>query len=229
MAVSISAEWQAAQHVTGVPDSPCAHCSVSSGLQYWLEECRGICNWFEVCFSKQLWGPACTASVWHAYAAQVNAEAQKIGKEADEANAIAAECQAGLDRALPALQAAEDALNVLTKKDMSELKVQFPESLRLGTCHLTALWVDFERVGSLPLEQKVCQLQQQQHLASVSQSEFRIQFVWQCPAAQQLQQVSRAWLQHNATLTGGKLPAVAAAAAGQCQVLHPRESSCYLA
>lgn len=55
-------------------------------------------------------------------AAQVNAEAIKIGKEAEEANAIASECQAGLDKALPALQAAEDALNVLTKKDMSELK-----------------------------------------------------------------------------------------------------------
>ncbi|KAL0040883.1 hypothetical protein WJX79_008591 [Trebouxia sp. C0005] len=53
---------------------------------------------------------------------QVNAEAIKIGKEAEEANAIASECQAGLDKALPALQAAEDALNVLTKKDMSELK-----------------------------------------------------------------------------------------------------------
>ncbi len=53
----------------------------------------------------------------------MNAEAIKIGKEAEEANAIASECQAGLDKALPALQAAEDALNVLTKKDMSELKV----------------------------------------------------------------------------------------------------------
>ncbi len=30
--------------------------------------------------------------------------------------------QSELDKALPALQAAEDALNVLTKKDMSELK-----------------------------------------------------------------------------------------------------------
>ena len=56
-------------------------------------------------------------------ALQVNAEAIKIGKEAEEANAIASECQAGLDKALPALQAAEEALNVLTKKDMSELKV----------------------------------------------------------------------------------------------------------
>ena len=54
---------------------------------------------------------------------QVNAEAQRISREADQANAIAAECQAGLDKALPALAAAEEALNVLTKKDMSELKV----------------------------------------------------------------------------------------------------------
>lgn len=63
----------------------------------------------------------------------MNAEAIKIGKEAEEANAIASECQAGLDKALPALQAAEDALNVLTKKDMSELKVS-PAWLT-GTCN----------------------------------------------------------------------------------------------
>ncbi len=56
---------------------------------------------------------------------QVNAEAQRISREADQANAIAAECQAGLDKALPALAAAEEALNVLTKKDMSELKVRY--------------------------------------------------------------------------------------------------------
>ena len=53
---------------------------------------------------------------------QVNAEAQKIGKEEEDARAIAAECQAGLDKAMPALEEAEAALNVLTKKDMSELK-----------------------------------------------------------------------------------------------------------
>jgi dynein heavy chain, axonemal len=53
---------------------------------------------------------------------QVNAEAEKIGREAAEANEIARVVQAELDRALPALQAAEDALNVLTKKDISELK-----------------------------------------------------------------------------------------------------------
>ena len=53
---------------------------------------------------------------------QVSAEAAKIGRDAEEANAIAAECQAGLDQAMPALEAAQAALNVLTKKDMSELK-----------------------------------------------------------------------------------------------------------
>lgn len=53
----------------------------------------------------------------------MNAEATKIAKEAEEANIIAAECQAGLDKALPALEAANEALNVLTKKDMAELKV----------------------------------------------------------------------------------------------------------
>lgn len=67
----------------------------------------------------------------------MNAEAIKIGKEAEEANAIASECQAGLDKALPALQAAEDALNVLTKKDMSELKVS-PARLT-GTCNCLLL------------------------------------------------------------------------------------------
>lgn len=53
---------------------------------------------------------------------QVNTEAEKIGKEAKEANDIATVVQHELDKALPALQAAEDALNVLTKKDISELK-----------------------------------------------------------------------------------------------------------
>lgn len=53
---------------------------------------------------------------------QVNAEAEKIGKEAAEADEIARVVQGELDKALPALQAAEDALNVLTKKDISELK-----------------------------------------------------------------------------------------------------------
>lgn len=54
---------------------------------------------------------------------QVNAEATKIAKETDEANAIAQQVSAELEKALPALQEAEAALNVLTKKDISELKV----------------------------------------------------------------------------------------------------------
>ncbi len=58
------------------------------------------------------------------YPLQVNAEAQKISKEAEEANAIAAQVQGELDKALPALREAEAALDVLTKKDMSELKVR---------------------------------------------------------------------------------------------------------
>ena len=53
---------------------------------------------------------------------QVNAEATKITKEADEADALMKQVQGELDKALPALQAAEEALNVLTKKDFSELK-----------------------------------------------------------------------------------------------------------
>ncbi|KAG1668463.1 hypothetical protein FOA52_005236 [Chlamydomonas sp. UWO 241] len=53
---------------------------------------------------------------------QVTAEASKISKEAEEANAIATQVQIDLDKAMPALQAAEDALNVLTKKDFAELK-----------------------------------------------------------------------------------------------------------
>ena len=64
---------------------------------------------------------------------QVSAEAAKIGRDAEEANAIAAECQAGLDQAMPALEAAQAALNVLTKKDMSELKA-YSKPLRWWSC-----------------------------------------------------------------------------------------------
>jgi dynein heavy chain len=52
----------------------------------------------------------------------VNTEAARIMKEAEACNVIAAECQLELDKAMPALMAAEAALNVLTKKDMSEVK-----------------------------------------------------------------------------------------------------------
>ena len=40
---------------------------------------------------------------------QVNAEAQKIGREAEEANVIATQVQMELDKALPALQVSEGA------------------------------------------------------------------------------------------------------------------------
>jgi hypothetical protein len=55
---------------------------------------------------------------------QVNAQATKIAKETEEANIIANQVSAELEKALPALQEAEAALNVLTKKDISELKVR---------------------------------------------------------------------------------------------------------
>lgn len=53
----------------------------------------------------------------------MHAEATKIAKETEDANIIAAQVAAELEKALPALQEAEAALNVLTKKDISELKV----------------------------------------------------------------------------------------------------------
>lgn len=59
-----------------------------------------------------------------ACAAQVHAEATKIAKETEDANGIAAQVAVELEKALPALQEAEAALNVLTKKDISELKVR---------------------------------------------------------------------------------------------------------
>ena len=53
----------------------------------------------------------------------VNEEAAIVGKQADEANAIAADAQKDLDEALPALAAAMDALNSLSKKDIGEVKM----------------------------------------------------------------------------------------------------------
>lgn len=54
---------------------------------------------------------------------QVTTATHKIASETEEANTVAAECQEALKAALPALAAAEEALNVLTKKDIAELKV----------------------------------------------------------------------------------------------------------
>jgi dynein heavy chain len=56
-------------------------------------------------------------------AVQVTTATHKIASETEEANSVAAECQEALQAALPALAAAEEALNVLTKKDIAELKV----------------------------------------------------------------------------------------------------------
>jgi len=41
---------------------------------------------------------------------------------ADEANAIKMECEAALAEALPALEAAKEALNAITKNDITEIK-----------------------------------------------------------------------------------------------------------
>jgi len=52
----------------------------------------------------------------------VTADAEKIGKEEIACKAQADEAQADLDKALPALEAAQKALELLNKKDMSEIK-----------------------------------------------------------------------------------------------------------
>lgn len=41
---------------------------------------------------------------------------------ADEANAIKTDCEAALADAIPALRAAEEALNAITKNDITEIK-----------------------------------------------------------------------------------------------------------
>jgi len=52
----------------------------------------------------------------------VTADAEKIGAEEVTCKAQAEEAQADLDKALPALEAAQKALELLNKKDMSEIK-----------------------------------------------------------------------------------------------------------
>lgn len=41
---------------------------------------------------------------------------------ADEANAIKTDCEAALAEAIPALEAAKEALNAITKNDITEIK-----------------------------------------------------------------------------------------------------------
>ena len=52
----------------------------------------------------------------------VNAETEKIGKEEADTKIIADDAQADLDKAIPALDAAQKALELLNKKDMAEVK-----------------------------------------------------------------------------------------------------------
>ena len=55
---------------------------------------------------------------------QVQGDTKRVAREAADAEAVAAECQASLDSALPAMAEAEQALQVLTDSDFAELKVQ---------------------------------------------------------------------------------------------------------
>jgi hypothetical protein len=77
----------------------------------------------------------------------VNAEATKIAKETEEANVIANQVSAELEKALPALQEAEAALNVLTKKDISELKVRAIARSKAAECGHVRL---YDRSPRLP-------------------------------------------------------------------------------
>ena len=52
----------------------------------------------------------------------VQAESDKIGKEEAETEAIARDAEADLAEAMPALKSAQEALNSLNKKDLSEIK-----------------------------------------------------------------------------------------------------------
>ena len=54
---------------------------------------------------------------------QVAVESEKIGKEEVETRKIADDAQADLDKAMPALDAAQKALELLNKKDMAEVKM----------------------------------------------------------------------------------------------------------
>lgn len=55
-------------------------------------------------------------------AERVSADEAVAAKSAAEADAIKQKCQAALDEAIPMKEAAEKALNAITKKDITELK-----------------------------------------------------------------------------------------------------------
>jgi dynein heavy chain len=60
--------------------------------------------------------------VAHEQSVVVNAEAVICNQQAQEANALKQQCEAGLAEAIPALEAAERALNSLDKSDIVEMK-----------------------------------------------------------------------------------------------------------
>jgi len=53
---------------------------------------------------------------------EVERESEKIEKESKEVNLVAEEAQRDLDKALPALQQAEAALELLDKQEIAEVK-----------------------------------------------------------------------------------------------------------
>merc|ERR1712048_31819 len=53
---------------------------------------------------------------------KVEAEAAIVGKQAEETEAIQKDAQSDLDKALPALEAASEALKSLNKSDITEVK-----------------------------------------------------------------------------------------------------------
>ncbi|KAJ9437970.1 Dynein-1-beta heavy chain [Diplonema papillatum] len=66
--------------------------------------------------------------------AQVEHDKTKIGREKDQTNQIAMEAQADLDRALPELLMAEEALKTLDKSDINEMKAYNKPPEAVQTC-----------------------------------------------------------------------------------------------
>ena len=65
---------------------------------------------------------------------QVEHDKTKIGREKDQTNQIAMEAQADLDKALPDLQMAEEALKTLDKSDINEMKAYNKPPEAVQTC-----------------------------------------------------------------------------------------------